>query len=72
MPEERHLLLQRAGGVGHALELPSLQVVEAAFQVQLLRGEALIKRAVVDAVEVDQVVDRSLQAHLAETGQFGG
>ena len=72
MPEERHLLLQRTGRVGHPLEPPPLELVEALLQVQLLRREPLLEHAVVDSLEVDQVVDRGLQTHLAEARQLAG
>ena len=72
MPEERHLLLQRAGGVSHALEPPPLELVEALLQVEFLRREPLLEHAVVDSLEIDQVVDRGLQTHLPEARQFAG
>ena len=64
------LLLEGALRVGHALEPPPLKVVEPAFEVEVLLGQAGFERRVVDGLEIDEVVDRGLQPHAAEARQL--
>ena len=65
MPEQRNLLLERAGAEGHPLQPPSLQVIEL-LQVELLGGKPGFQRAVIHGVEVNQMVNRRPEAHFPE------
>ena len=70
VPEESDLLLEGALRVRHALEPPPLEVVEPAFEVEVLLGQAGFERCVVDGLEIDEAVDSGLQSHAAEARQL--